>query len=187
MKIIFKFLVFFTYLILIFFLEVNSVFVILLAAELLVMKIFKISFKNFFKTIIILLPFLLVTFVCNLAWGDLNIAITILARLILAYIVTYIFSSITPTVQIIKFVEIITMPLKIFKVDSRKAGLVVGIAVSMIPVLKDEIEQKIYALNSKGYKFKLNELDIIFKPIFISILRRTGEIEKNLISKGYQE
>ena len=79
------------------------------------------------------------------------------------------------------------MPLKIFKVDSRKAGLVVGIAVSMIPVLKDEIEQKIYALNSKGYKFKLNELDIIFKPIFISILRRTGEIEKNLISKGYQE
>lgn len=187
MKIVFKFFVFFAYLILIFFLKVHSIFAILLAVELLVIKFFKISFKNFFKTTIILLPFLIFTFICNWAWGDLNVAITIFARLILAYIVTYIFSSITPTIQIIKFVEIITKPFKIFEIDSKKVGLVVGIAISMIPVLKDEFEQKIYALNSKGYKLKLNELDIIFKPVFISILRRTGEIEKSLISKGYQE
>lgn len=87
----------------------------------------------------------------------------------------------------IKTLKIITKPLSIFKLNNKKVGLMVGIAISMIPILKDEIQQKIYALNSKGYKLKLNNLSIIFKPLFISILKRTNEIEKNLIARGYQE
>ena len=63
----------------------------------------------------------------------------------------------------------------------------VGIAISMIPILKDEIEQKNYSLKSKGYKFKSDGLTVMLKPIFISILKRTGEMEKSLLVKGYEE
>lgn len=187
MMILFKFLIFFTYLTLIFVINNFVLFAFFSLAGLTIIKMLKINIKDFFKATIFLIPFLLLTFICNFWWGDIETAIIILIRLLLAYLGTYIFSRITPTGEIVRFVEIITKPLSIFKLDNKKAGLIVGIGISMIPILKDEIEQKMYALKSKGYKLKLNNLSIIFKPLFISILKRTGEIEKSLISKGYQE
>ena len=46
---------------------------------------------------------------------------------------------------------------------------------------------KINNIKSKGYKFKSDGLTVILKPIFISILKKTGEMEKNLLVKGYEE
>ena len=187
MKILFKFLIFFTYLIFIFVVKQIPLFIFLILASIIIMKILKNSIKDFGKTLVFLIPFLILTFIFNLICGELLDAVLILIRLILAYIVTYIFSKLTPTSEIVYFVELITKPFCIFRVNNKKVGLIAGIGVSMIPVLKDEIEQKIYALKSKGYKIEINNLKIIFKPIFISILKRTGEIEKSLIAKGYQE
>lgn len=63
----------------------------------------------------------------------------------------------------------------------------ISIALCMIPMLSDELEQTKNSLKSKGYKFKLNNLDLYIKPIMISILKRTDELEKTLIVKGYRE
>lgn len=57
----------------------------------------------------------------------------------------------------------------------------------MIPILSKELEQTKDSLKSKGYKFKLNNLNLYIKPVIISILKRTDELEKTLIVKGYQE
>ena len=54
-------------------------------------------------------------------------------------------------------------------------------------ILSEELEQTKNSLKSKGYKFKLNNLDLYIKPIMISILKRTDELEKTLIVKGYLE
>lgn len=57
----------------------------------------------------------------------------------------------------------------------------------MIPILKEELEQTKNSLKSKGYKFKLSNLDLYIGPIMISILKRTDKLEKTLIVKGYLE
>ena len=187
MKILFKFFIFFAYLAFIFIIKNYYLLVALILLNMLILVNLKLNIKEFFKVIIFLIPFLMLSFICNLIWSNLENSFLILIRLILAYMVTYIFSNLTPVADIVQFVETVTKPLSIFNLNNKKAGLIVGIGISMIPILKDEIEQKRYALKSKGYTFKFNNLNIIFKPLFISILKRTGEIEKSLISKGYQE
>lgn len=182
-----KFLIFFTYLILIFSTDKIIIVLSLILASLILMKVLKIRILDFLKTIVFLFPFLILTIVVNSVWDEVKVAILIFCRLILAYMTTYIFSKLTATVQIMNFFEVLSKPLTIFKINSKKISLMVGIAVSMIPILKDEIEQKVYSLKSKGYRFKLDTLSIILKPIFISILKRTGEMEKNLFAKGYEE
>ncbi len=182
-----KFLIFFTYLILIFCTNSLLLISLLILVTLIVMKILRIKIIDFFKTIIFLFPFLLFTIIMNLVWDEIKIAILIFLRLILAYMTTYVFAKIVTVVQIMNFFEVLSKPLKIFKINNKKLALMVGIAISMIPILKDEIEQKIYSLKSKGYSFKLDSLSVILKPIFISILKRTGEMEKSLLVKGYEE
>ena len=48
-----------------------------------------------------------------------------------------------------------------------------------------EFELTKNSLKSKGYKFKLNNLDLYIKPIMISILKKTDEFERTLIVKSY--
>ena len=56
----------------------------------------------------------------------------------------------------------------------------------MVPILHEELEQTKNSLKSKGYKFKFNNLNLYIKPIMISILKRTEELENTLIIKDYQ-
>lgn len=187
MMIVFKFLLFLSYLTIIFFVKNYVLLISLIIIAFILMKFFKCDIKDFFKTVLFIFPFLILTFVCNSLLGSFDESILIVIRLVLAYMITYIFSTLILVSEIVRFIEIITSPLAIFKINNKKIGLIVGISISMIPILKDEIMQRIYALNSKGYKLKLKNLNIILKPLFISIFRRTCEIEKSLISKGYQE
>ena len=76
--------------------------------------------SNIFKTILFLSPVLLFTFIFNVWWGDINVAIVILIRLIFAYLGTYIFSKVTPVREIIKCVEILTKPMSAFKINNKK-------------------------------------------------------------------
>ena len=187
MNIVLKFLLFFIYLILIFISNHIFLLISLILFNIFMMILLKLEIKEFFKIFILLFPFLIITFLLNLIWDNLEISSLIFIRLVLAYIVTYIFSKLTSTSEMMTFVEIISKPLSIFKVNNKKIALMVGVSISMLPILKNEIEQKIYALKSKGYKFKIDSLNIVFKSIFISILKKTSEIEKSLIAKGYQE
>ena len=57
----------------------------------------------------------------------------------------------------------------------------------MIPVLKDEIYAILHSIKAKGKLVKINNINIIIKPMLISILKRTSQIEKALIAKGYME
>lgn len=182
-----KFLLFLVYILFVFKIENYILINVLILVNCFIMVFFKISIKNFLRTLLYLIPFLTITFVFNMLLGNIYESFLIVIRLILAYIITYIFSKRIVIREIISFIEFITRPISILGINNKKIGVMVSVAISMIPILKEEIIQKIYALKSKGYKFKAYNINIIFKPIFISIFRKAGEIEKNLISKGYQE
>ena len=67
----------------------------------------------------------------------------------------------------------------------------VTIALSFIPIMKAEFSQIKNVLKVKGIKpTKLNllkNLNLIFRPFFVSVLQRLNEIEMSLKAKGYQE
>jgi len=84
-------------------------------------------------------------------------------------------------------IEKICFPIKLFSVDTSSIGLVVSISICMIPVLRSEINDVMRSMNSKGKVVGVKSVMIIMRPILVSILRRTNEMEKCLILKGVEE
>ena len=142
------------------------------------------GFLNSIKTIIILVIF---TTIINMILGNIEDGIILGTRIMIAYNFTYIFSTTFDILEFAQTIEIILNPLYIFKINVKNISLIISIALCMIPVLSKELEQTKDSLKSKGYKLKLNNVDLYIKPIIISILKKTDELEKTLIVKGYQE
>lgn len=131
----------------------------------------------------ILVPFVLFTVILNIFLGSLNLSILMAIRLLMAYQVTFIFLNLMTSIELADVIQNLTFPLRIFKVNPEKIGLIVSISFCVIPILKKEVEQKKYALKVKG----ASNLLLTMEPIFISILRRTNEMEKALRAKAYEE
>lgn len=187
MKNVFKLLFFITYIIAIFSIrsyEFLGVFILVnfIVSKELDSKFF--GFLNSIKTIIVLVIF---PTIINIILGNIEDGIVLGIRIMIAYNFTYIFSTTYDILEFAQTVEIILNPLYIFKINVKNISLIISIALCMIPILSKELEQTKDSLKSKGYKFKLNNVDLYIKPIMISILKKTDELEKTLIVKGYQE
>ena len=93
----------------------------------------------------------------------------------------------TSVLEIANTIQMIFSPLKIFKIDTSSISLIISIALCMIPILQQEINAVRNAIKAKGAKIKITNITLVLKPILISMLQRTGEIEKALIAKGFME
>ncbi len=180
-----KFIFFILYLIWIFFFEDFTILFVLFGLNCCLIKFWQIDLKNFFKTIKILLPFVVFTGILNSILGDLEMGILIIVRLLIAYEASYIFSKSMTMIEFAKVIQNLMYPLKIFGVNGEKIGLIVSISLCVLPILKSEVQQKKEALKVKGLELRLSNCLIILKPLLISILRRTNEMEKSLKVKGY--
>lgn len=107
--------------------------------------------------------------------------------MLIAYQFTCIFSDTFDILEFAQTIEIMLKPLKIFKINIKDISLIISISLCMVPLLKEELEQTKNSMISKGYKLKINNLDLYVKPIMISILKRVDELEKILIVKEYQK
>lgn len=187
MKEVIKFLGFIAYLILLFWIEDVFLLVGLFFLNVVGFVILKIEIKNFLKHMRILLPFVLFTMLLNSIFSGLHVGALIGFRLILAYHMTYLFSKKMTSTQIASTIKKLIVPLKIFHINPENIEIMIRISFCVMPILKSEIEQKQYALKAKGAQIKLKYMLLIIKPLFISILRRTKEMEKSLIAKAYEE
>ena len=59
--------------------------------------------------------------------------------------------------------------------------------ITLEHILQQEINSVLNAIKAKGAKIKITNITLVLKPILISMIQRTGEIEKTLIAKGYSE
>lgn len=187
MKNVFKLLFFIIYIIAIFCTRTFRNLSIFILINFIISKILNtnfFSFLNNFKIIIILVFF---TTIINMIFGNIEVGIVLGLRILIAYNFTYIFSTAFDILEFARTIEILLSPLYIFKINVKDICLIISIALCMIPILSKELEQTKNSLKSKGYKFKVNNLDLFIKPIMISILKKTDEFEKTLIVKGYKE
>lgn len=187
MKNVFKLLFFITYIITMFSIKKLEILAICILINFIISKIFNIKFLGFLENIKMLILLVIFTTIINMIFGSIEDGIVLGIIILIAYNFTYIFSSTFDILEFAQTIELILKPLYFFKINVKDISLIISIALCMIPILKEELEQTKNSLKSKGYKFKLSNLDLYIKPIMISILKRTDELEKTLIIKGYLE
>lgn len=191
MKNLIKFTLFLIYTVGIFFIKNYIILGIIAIFNISIMLTIKINIKTAINNLIKLLPFILFTIVINILFADLNFGILIGIRLILVCNLSYIFSKTMTYTEFGDVIEKLMYPFKIFGVNPKEVSLVITIALSFMPIMKNEFEQMKNVLKVKGIKptnFNLlKNLSLIFKPFFVSVLQRLNEIEMSLKAKGWRE
>ena len=169
-----EFLLFLAYTVFVFFIKSYSIILLLAIFNIILMIILKENIKDA---------------VINMIITGISYGILIGLRLIFVCNMTYIFSKKMTQQRLEYVIETLLKPLKILKIDSREIGIMLCIGIAFIPIIQREITQIKYSLNSKG--FKINLINVIKKPNYIlaplitSVIKRVGEIENSLLSKGY--
>ena len=181
MKNLVKFILFLIYVIGIFFIESYIILGLIAVFNIILMIAAKINLKKAMNNTIKLMPFILFTIAINLIFADLKFSILIGIRLILIRNLTYIFSKTISYIEFARVIEKMVYPLKIFGVNPEEIGLIVIIAISFIPIIKNEFSQIRNVLKVKGIKPTilnlLKNLGLIFKPFLISVMQRINEIK----------
>lgn len=187
---IIKFIFFLLYVISIFFIKNNIALIGALIINIVLILIYKINLKKLLNSLSKISIFVLITALINVFVVDINYAIIIGIKLILVCSITYIFSTTLSYMEFATVIEILSYPLKLIGVNPKDIGLLITIALSFIPILKEELSRIKYVLLVKGFKINtiniLKNTNIIFKPLFVSIMERINEIEYSLKSKGYE-
>ena len=190
MKNLIKFILFIIYTVFIFLINSYKLLGIVAFINISIIIILKLNIKDMLKNLSNIFIFISFTIIVNVLVESIDYAILIAVKLILICNITYIFSKTISYMEFADVIEKLFYPLKIFKVNPKEISLIVIIALAFIPILKDEIFQIKNVLNVKGIKnTKINlikNVNLIFKPFFISILQRVNEIELSLKSKSYQ-
>jgi energy-coupling factor transporter transmembrane protein EcfT len=190
MKNLIKFILFLIYSVAIFFIKDYRLLVLVAIVNIVLMFILKINFKKSMQNLLKLFIFIAFTVIINLFFDTFKAAILIGIKLILVCNITYTFSKVLSYVQLAQVIEKILYPLKIFKINTRDIGIVVCIALTFIPILKEEFNQIKNVLEIKGFKYNIFNIiknsNLVFKPFFISVLQRINELEDSIKIKGYQ-
>lgn len=185
-----KFIFFLLYVISIFFIKNNIALIGALIINIILILIYKINLKKLLNNLSKISIFVLITTLINVFVVDINYAIIIGIKLILVCTITYIFSTTLSYMEFATVIETLAYPLKLIGVNPKDIGLLITIALSFIPILKEELSRMKYVLLVKGFKINtiniLKNTNIIFKPLFVSIMERINEIEYSLKAKGYE-
>lgn len=185
MKNIVKFIIFIIFTVAVFFIEDLKIIGLIFLFNCIIAILLKIKLRDIFYNLKLFIPFIIFTAVINIVFSGLYEGILIGIRIIICYSITYIYSKTVTIVEISDTIQKLLYPLKIFKIDTNNIGIMISISICMIPILKNEIYTLKNAMKSKGKLLKINTMIIVIKPILISILNKTKEMEKALISKAY--
>lgn len=164
--------------ILLFFLLIN--FIIDLFKKISIFEILNYN-KNiflFFILIIALINILLMT--------SLKETIIISIRLLLACNLTFTLRYFLPSYNLIKALEIIFIPLKIFKINTEKISIILNIGINFIPIFLQEFDKINASLAAKGVKNSiLLKFKYVSKLLLPTIFKKTRELDYSLKSKNY--
>jgi len=191
MKIFIKFIAFLVYTICLFWLQDIRLLASLTTFQLILMLICKLSPKEALKSIFNLMPFILFTVIINIWAMGVKEAILIGIRLIIVCNIVYIYGKTTTAMQLSKAIQIMLFPLKWFGVNTNNIGIMVSIAITFIPIIKQEIQNIKYSLMSKGFDMRIGNtikhINYIMAPLFYSLLKKVRDIEEALKAKAFVE
>ncbi len=184
-----EFVLFLMYTVLIFFIKDYFLLGIFFVINILLMIILKQKLKKALMVVLKIIPFIIFTAGINMIISGISYGILIGIRLILVCNITYIFSKKMTPHKLQYVIETLLKPLKIININSKEVGIIVCIGLTFIPIIQKEITELKYSLKSKGCNPNLKNIirkpNYILVPLITSIIKRIGEIENSLYSKGY--
>ena len=187
MKNILKFAIFIGYTVSIFLIKDIRIIAGLFCLNWVITIILPINFKNIFYNLKILLPFIIFTMLMNFILDSIQAGVLIGVKLVICYHVTYIFSKTMTISELASTIQNLCFPLKLFKVNTHNISIMISIAICMVPILKNEMNTLLKAMKSKGQKITIKSFSLMMKPMLISVFRKTSQMEKTLMAKGYTE
>lgn len=187
MKNIIKFILFILYTIFLFLIKDVKILILAILLNFIMTLLLKVCLKDMLYSIKILLPFMAITVLFNILLASLQEGILMGVRIMICYHTTYLFSQTMTILQVADTIQKISMPLKLLKVNTKNIGIMISISICMLPILKKEMETLMQTMKAKGEQVKINNMAILMKPMLISILKKTGQIEKTLLAKAYEE
>lgn len=149
MKNVIKMLVFIIYTILLFWVNDFKILLCTILLQIALMLICKISIKDALRSLLYLMPFIIFTIIINILVMEKKEAFFIGIRLIIVCNITYIYGKTTTAREISKTIENLLYPLKIFKVNTRNIGIIISIAITLIPMLYQETRKHTKQPNCK--------------------------------------
>jgi len=182
-----QFIIFLIYVTIIFLVHSKLIILVFAIINLILMLAFKIDVLKLIRSMKSFLLIVVFTAVINMLMINLGYGLNIGIKLLLVCHATCIFSQKITYMGLAEATENLFVPIKLVGGNPKDVSLLVCIALSFIPILKDEIYQIKNSLKSKGFKLNLINIKLIFKPFFISLLKRVNDIELSLKSKAYQE
>lgn len=185
------FIVFLLYTILVFYIKGCIMLGVLSIIHVLVMLILKISLKQAVKNIMAIGVFILFTIAINVFAMGVRSAILIGIRLTIVCNATFIFTKLVTPYEIAEVVQVLITPLKIFKVNPENVAIIISIAIAFVPILTRELSNILYSLKAKGINTNtvniIKNVNLIMKPLFVSIIIKVNQIEYALKAKGFRE
>lgn len=182
---IIKFIIFDVFVLAIFFISNYKILFSFFLIDIIVIMFLRLNILKIIRYLLLISPLIIFTFIINIVLENISDGILIATRFIIACISTYIFSRTVTVLEISKVIETILSPLKLFRFDVESVGLLVSIAISFIPIIRDEMIELKQVLESKGYIMKISNIHVFVRPLVSSIFKRTNDIEKAIIAKGY--
>lgn len=183
------FILFLTYTCLIFFIKEYYLLGIVLIINILLMIILQENIKKVIISLLKIAPFIILTTAINIAFSGISYGILIGIRLVLVCNITYIYAKKMKPAKLQYIIETLLKPLKIFKINSKEIGIIVCIGIAFIPIIQKQITEIKYSLKSKGFDLRFRNIirkpNYILVPLLTSTIKRVGQIEQSLLSKGY--
>ena len=186
MKNFLKFIIFLIYVTSIFLVQSKLVTFVFIIINLSFMLFLNVNIKKIEKSMKRFILVILITAIINMVMINFGFGLNIGIKLLLVYHATCVFSQKITYMGLAESIEKLFYPIRWIGLNPKDISLLVCIALSFIPILKDQIYQIRDSLKSKGYKFSLKNSKLLFRPFFISLLKRVNDIEDSLKSKAYQ-
>jgi len=154
----------------------------LACAQVLLMLLTRCNIWRAVKSMLYALPFIALTFAFNYWLLDLNDSLLFAARLGLVVHLTFILSQKLSVLNFARGIEVLLWPLRIFRLNTRHVSLVMAIAVSFIPVLRDQYIDIRAAMNARGRR---RGLSLFMRLFMFKIIYRASVLALTLEAKGY--
>ena len=142
--------------------------------------------KNMYPVIqntLSLIPFMISIVVFNLLFIDWQIALLNASRFVIIATFSFAFASSISTLDIAAGIEGLLFPLRLVGIRTKKVSLLVAIAVTFIPILRQELKNITEAINIKGRRRWTSYIKL--KVITYQIFYRAQVLGDTLNTKGY--
>ena len=181
------FLVFLAYTTAIFFLPNSYALIMVLIINLGLGIIWRIDWRKLGRSLFRILPFVLITVVFNVWLDTWENAVFVALKLLLVSQMTLSYAQTLTSLEFAKMLGKLLWPLSKIGVKTGEIELMVCIALSLMPILRDNVREMRGAVIAKGRKVDLSNMRYVVQKLAHDSFRRIDEIDAALIAKGVQE